>query len=85
MLGFARDKQAQCEVCICHVGVLSACEVAVNEEWKWHADMAWRSRQALPKQPVPKLSPPSPASPSSQQLSAVARAPKMSCTEEIHS
>ncbi|KAK5876796.1 hypothetical protein CesoFtcFv8_026112 [Champsocephalus esox] len=55
MLGFARDKQAQCEVCICHVGVLSACEVAVNEEWKWHADMAWRSRQALPKQPVPEI------------------------------
>lgn len=60
-LPVTNNRGVKCEVCICHVSVL--CEVAVNEELWWRADIARRSRQTLPKPPVPKLSPPSPISP----------------------
>ncbi len=80
------NRGVRCEVCICHIGVLSACEVAVNEESRWRSDIARRSRWTLPKLPVPKLSPSSPSIPDiSAPLSGSAQLPeppKMSCTAE---
>lgn len=62
-LPMTNNRGVKCEVCICHVSILSACEVAVNEELRWRADIARPSRRTLPKLPVPKLSPPSPSIP----------------------
>lgn len=52
-LPVTNNRGVKCEVCICHVSVLSACEVAVNEESRWRADIARRSRQTLPKAACP--------------------------------
>ena len=58
-LPVTNNRGVKCEVCICHVSVLSSCEVAVNEESRWRTDITRWSRRTSPKTPVPKLPTPS--------------------------
>lgn len=47
------NRSVKCEVCFCLISGLSVCEVAVNDESRWHADIARRSRWT----PASRLSP----------------------------